>query len=159
MNKATIIFLEIVFIFCAWWAGGLIPDIPPGWFYILLGLAAFRGGRAIAFNFVFEWLRDLVGIWNVDDSSGAGQSTEIHAEGKILRAIAELVICPICAGTWFAMALLMSYRINEQLGKGLIVALAAAGIGETLHWLSEFASWGGRAYREQAGSEWLEKNR
>ena len=40
----------------------------------------------------------------------------------------------------------------------MIVVLAAAGVAEILHWTSEFLSWGGRASREQAGTEWLRKN-
>ena len=75
-----------------------------------------------------------------------------------MQALGELITCPICAGTWFAMALLVARAISLDLGNGLIVILAAAGIAEILHWASEFLEWGGRAARERAGTEWLEKN-
>ena len=157
MTTATMIVLEVLFLMLAYFVVRELPPIPAGWFYVLLGLAAFRGGRAVAFNAVFEWLRTLLGCRIVTDSSGAGENTEPCKEPGVLHALGELVCCPICAGTWFGMALLVARAINPDLGNGLIVILAAAGIAEVLHWASEFLEWGGRHSREQAGTEWLEK--
>ena len=153
------VIFEVLFIAFAAFVGHQLPDIPTGWFYVLLGLAAFRGGRAVAFNKVFEWLRDLLDCRIVRDTSGAGENVEACDKPGLKQVLGELVCCPICAGTWFGMALLVANRLHPAMGKGLIVCLAAAGVAELLHWASEFLAWGGRASREQAGSEWLHKNR
>lgn len=151
------IVLEIAFVIAAYFVGRALPDIPTGWFYVLLGLAAFRGGRAVAFNSVFHWLRDLLDVRVVPDSSGAGDNNMPGGRG-VKYALGMLVTCPICSGTWFGMALLVLRTINVDLGNGLIVVLAAAGMAEVLNWGSEFLEWGGRASREEAGTQWLKKN-
>ena len=153
MKAVTMIFLEIVFLLCAWFVGGKLPEIPSGWFYVLLGLAAYRGGRAVAFNAVFEWLRSMLGCRVVRDTSGAGENNEPCEETGIMQALGELVTCPICSGTWFGMALLVINSFSPEMGKGLIVVLAAAGVAELLHWVSEFFSWGGRNSRVQSGKK------
>jgi hypothetical protein len=159
MEGLTIVVFEVLFIALAAFVGKQLPDIPTPWFYVLLGLAAFRGGRAVAFNKVFEWLRDLLHCRIVRDTSGAGENVEPTESPGLRQILGELVTCPICAGTWFAMALLVVNRVHPAAGKGLIVVLAAAGVAELLHWGSEFLQWNGRHAREQAGSEWLRKNR
>ena len=149
----TMIVLEVMFIVAAYFVGRELPAIPSGWFYVLLGLAAFRGGRAIAFNSVFEWLRALMGAVVVPDSSGAGDNAECPPKRNGSKyALCQLVTCPICSGTWVAMALLVANAVSPEWGRGLIVVLAAAGVAEFLHWGSEFLAWGGRASREQAGT-------
>jgi hypothetical protein len=157
MQSITIVILELVFLVAAYAVGTQLPDIPVGWFYVLLGLAAFRGGRAVAFNKVFEWLRDLLDCRIVTDSSGAGENVEPTDKPGLKQTLGELVTCPICAGTWFGMALLVMNALHPALGKGVIVCLAAAGIAELLHWLSEYLSWGGRRSREEAGAEQMRK--
>jgi hypothetical protein len=137
---------------------GKLPVIPDWAFLPLLGLAAYRGGRAIAYNFIFKWLRDLVGIKEVDDSSGAGQSNEPAGKG-VQHALGELLCCPICSGTWVGVGLLIIYALWAPVGAAVIYALAAAGIAEVLDWMSEFLFWKGRAAREEAGDQWLYKNR
>ncbi len=159
MTAITMVVLEILFFGLAWLVGSKMPAIPANWFYVLLALAAYRGGRAVAFNKVFEWLRDLLQCRVVTDSSGAGENVEACEDPGILQALGELITCPICAGTWVAMGLLVINSASPEMGTGLIVVLSAAGVAELLHWTSEFLSWGGRASREQAGSEWLHKNR
>ncbi|MCK5642621.1 MAG: DUF1360 domain-containing protein [Gammaproteobacteria bacterium] len=154
-----IIILEIVFLAIAWFVGSNLPEIAPNTFYVLLALAAYRGGRAVAFNKVFEWLRNLVRCQVVIDSSGAGENVEACDEPGFFQTMGQLMTCPICAGTWVAAMLLVANKISPELGMGLIVILAVAGVAEILHWLSEFLSWNGRAARERAGSEWLEKNK
>ena len=158
MTKITMIVLELLFFGFAWFVGSRMPAIPEGWFYVLLGLAAYRGGRAVAFNKVFEWLRDLFKCRVVTDTSGAGENVEACEEPGIWQAIGELITCPICAGTWVALGLMVIHSVSPETGRGLIVILAAAGVAELLHWASEFLSWGGRASREQAGTEWIRKN-
>lgn len=159
-EKATLILLDAAFFAAATLAAylGKLPEISSAAFLPLLGLAAFRGGRAIAYNFIFKWLRDLFGVREVDDSSGAGRSNEATGTG-IRHALGELVCCPICSGTWVGVALLLIYALLPEVGTALIYALAAAGVAEVLDWLSDFLSWNGRSAREQAGTQWLLKNK
>ena len=151
MNTMTTIVLELLFVALAAFVGHQLPDIPGGWFYVLLGLAAFRGGRAVAFNSVFEWLRVALRCRLVADGSGAGDNWEACEEPGFWHTLGELVCCPICSGTWVAMMLLVANAAHPDLGKGLIVCLAAAGVAELLHWGSEFLSWSGRNAREDVG--------
>lgn len=159
-EKAALIFLDVLFVIVAAGAAllGKLPPIPDWAFLPILGLAAFRGGRAIAYNFIFKWLREMIGVREVDDSSGAGQSNEAAGTG-VRHALAELVCCPICSGTWVGVGLLVIYALYAPVGTALIYALAAAGIAEIFDWLSDFLSWNGRAARERAGTDWLYKNR
>ena len=159
MTAMTMVVLELLFLVLAYVAGTYLPDIPTGWFYMLLGLAAFRGGRTLAFNKIFEWLRDLLDCKIVTDTSGAGENVEACETPGIKQVLGELICCPICAATWFGMALLVMNAVVPPLGKGMIVVMAAAGVAEVLHWGSEFLEWGGRHSRERAGSQWISKNR
>ncbi len=124
---------------------------------ILVGVAAFRGGRAVAYNFIFSWLRapftDVV-----DDSSGAGKSVEACGRG-LQRVISELLCCPTCAGTWVALSLAGLLALAYPIGLTLSFVLAASGIGEMLHWRAERDEWQGRAAREEAGTAWLSKHK
>ncbi len=159
-EKATLIFLDIFFLVASAGAAllGKLPVIPDWAFLPLLGLAAYRGGRAIAYNFIFKWLRDLAGVKETDDSSGAGQSNQAAGTG-VRHALGELLCCPICSGTWVGVGLLVIYALWAPGGAAIIYALAAAGIAEVLDWLSDFLFWNGRRAREEAGSHWLYKNR
>jgi hypothetical protein len=122
---------------------------------VLVGLAAFRGGRAIAFNFIFEWLRaPFVDV--VDDSSGAGQSIEASGSGY-RRVVGELLCCPICAGTWVALVLTGLLVLVYPVGLALAFILAASGLGELLHWHAQRDEWQGRAQREEAGTAEMRK--
>ena len=158
-EKATLIFTDIVFFGVAVAAALLnrLPPIPDAVFVLLLGLAAFRGGRAISYNLIFLWLRDLFGVKEVDDSSGAGKSNEATGHG-VQRILGELVCCPVCSATWVGLILLLTFALYQPLGEVLIYALAAAGLGEVFEWLAEFLFWRGRQAREESGSYWLLKN-
>lgn len=135
-----------------------LPPIPDAVFIVLLGLAAYRGGRAISYDYVFKWVRDLCGVVDEDDTSGAGQSANPGGKG-MLRVFGEWACCPICTGTWVGMALLALETFLPPFGTVLIYALAAAGLAEFLHNLTESAAWKARLAREEAGSLWLYKNR
>lgn len=127
-EKATLIFTDIVFFGVAVAAALLnrLPPIPDWLFPLLVGLAAFRGGRAIAYNLIFHWLRDLFGVREVDDTSGAGKSNEATGHG-IRRIIGELLCCPVCSATWVALGLLGIYVIYQPAGEIFTYALAAGG--------------------------------
>jgi hypothetical protein len=136
--------------------GRLEPLLNP-WMVLFVGLAAYRGGRAIAYNYIFSWLREPF-TEVVDDSSGAGKSIEARGRG-IRRALGELLCCPICSATWVALALTGLLVLAYQLGLVATFVLAASGVGEIFHWLSEQLEWRGRAAREEAGTAWLWKNK
>lgn len=123
----------------------------------MLGLAAFRGGRAISYNAIFEWLR-LPFTEVVPDSSGAGMSVESKGSG-IQRAVGELLCCPVCTGSWVALVLAGLLVWVYPFGLVMITVLAAAGIAEIIHWYAERNEWQGRAAREEAGTAWLLKNK
>lgn len=124
---------------------------------VLVGLASFRGGRALAYNFIFSWLRSPFTLV-VDDSSGAGKSVEAFGAG-LHRVIGELLCCPMCAGTWVGLTLAGLLVLVYPFGLLVTFVLAASGIGEMLHWRAERDEWQGRAAREDAGSAWLWKNK
>lgn len=159
-EKATLFYIDIVFIAVAIFAAvaGKLPAIPDGGlFAVLLGLASYRGGRALSYNLIFKWIRDALNVREVEDSSGAGMSNESSGSG-VRRILGELVCCPICSSTWAAILLLALYAIVPAFGAVFLYALAAAGVAEVLTWVSEYFEWGGRASREISGSFWLEKN-
>ena len=134
--------------------------VPPAWFILPLGFAAYRGGRAVSYNLICKWLRHAIGIVEVEDSSKAGNSVEVPETLRGPRRIlAELICCPICSGTWIVMGILGVYGLSTEIGTILMYALAAGGVGEAIHWWSEAQEWSGRNQRELAGSQWLAKDK
>lgn len=153
-EKGWFIFLDVVFIAIAFVAGDLgnLPDLEsPFAVLAVLGLASFRLGRAVSFNMIFLWLRQAVDIVEAPDSSGQGANNQATGVG-LKYVLGELVSCPICSGTWAAMILLGLYLITPQVGQVLVYALAAAGLAEFTHWMSEAGQWLGRWGRESAGA-------
>lgn len=129
------------------------------WQLLLVGVAAFRGGRALSYNGVFAWLREPF-CQVVDDSSGAGQSVEPRSDrSPFWFAVGDCLACPICTSTHVGTILLSAIAIWQPLGLVAVYALAVAGIAEGIHWWTEKMEWEGRLAREQAGTEWLDKNR
>ncbi len=127
------------------------------WLLLLLGLASFRGGRALAYNYVFEWLRAPF-TEVVDDSSGAGKSIMASGTG-FRRVLGELLCCPICAGTWVALVLTGLLVLIYPFGLIFSFILAASGLAELVHWYAERQEWQGRQAREESGTAWLLKNK
>lgn len=157
MGTATILGIEILFLVTCWLIGDYLPTLG-NWLFPLVAVAAFRGGRAIAFNEVFKWLRDLCGVTVSNDPSGAGETTVLPTKDSGIKyPLAQLVCCPICAGTWFGLSLLVVWVIDPGMGRALIYVMAVAGVAELLHWLTEYFEWGGQAFREQAGTEHMTK--
>lgn len=158
-EKATLFGIDFAFMAVAALAAytGRLPGISAGMFWVVLGLAAYRLGRAISYNLIFKWLRDGLGVDETPDSSGAGNSNNATGKG-VRRIFAELVCCPICSSTWAALILLAVYTAIPAFGLVLLYALAAAGVAEIATWVSEYFEWGGRQAREVSGSYWLAKN-
>jgi hypothetical protein len=157
-QSATLVLILLTFLSLVAVIGSLdrLNRLQQPWTLVLVGLAAFRGGRAVAYNFIFSWLRAPF-THSSPDSSGAGDS--IHASGQGLkRVLGELLSCPLCAGTWVALVLSGCIVLVYPFGMALAFVLAAAGAAEILHWWAGRDEWQGRAAREQAGSAWLSKN-
>ena len=121
----------------------------------MLGLASYRGGRAIAFNYFFIWLRDPFSV-TIQDSSGAGQTT-VPAGSGLKKVIGELLCCPICASTWVALVLAGLLVLYYPFGFILSAVLAIAGIAEFLNWFSEMAEWKGREARQNCGKATIDE--
>jgi len=120
------------------------------WQVMLLGFAAYRGGRAISYNGVFHWLREPF-CHVKKDSCKAGDNVEVkHAHG-LMHTLGDLLCCPICTGTHVASALMSITAFWPELGQMAIYGLAAAGIGELVHWTAESAEWHGRSARVLSG--------
>jgi hypothetical protein len=157
-QSVVLVLFLLVFLGLIAGTGGLgrLDRLEQPWTLVLVGLAAFRGGRALAYNFIFSWLRAPF-TRVVPDSSGAGDSIQASGEG-LRRALGELVACPICAGTWVALVLTGCILLVYPFGMALTFVLAAAGAAEILNGWSGRDEWQARAAREQAGSAWLSKN-
>ena len=131
------------------WLHGNIIMIP------LAVMATNRTARTITYNGVMEWLRKPL-IRVVHDSSGAGDDVEPRDDiNGPSHAVAELLSCIVCSGTWSALALALLYLFTPVFGTLLIAVLAVAGCHETLVDLQEHLRWNARHQREQAG--WMNK--
>ena len=128
------------------------------WQLGLLGFAAYRGGRALSYNQVFAWLRAPF-CQVVPDSSGAGDGVEPKYERGLMGAVGACLSCPICTGTHVGSFILTLIAISPSLGIMVMYGLAIAGIAEFIHWAAEMLEWRGREARENAGTQWLDKNR
>jgi|SRR5690554_3779527 len=159
-ERLTFFAIEAVFAAAVIAAGAAsrLPEPEPALLLALIGLAAFRAGRAVSENLIFKPLRDVLGIVEVDDSSGAGQSVAVETPPGPRRVAAELISCVICSGTWAAVALVLLYSCAPALGLALLYTLAGAGVLEVLYGFTENQFWGGRRAREQAGTAWYYKN-
>lgn len=119
---------------------------------VVFALATYRLGRAVAFNAVFEWLRQPFTKVVPHDSGADDECVADGKPGSVRFALGELLTCPICSGTWSALALLAVYLVDPAFGRLLVYALGLAGAAELLHWRSEYDQWQGRAGRSLTGS-------
>ena len=82
-----------------------------------LSLATFKLSRTIARDPVTSWIRDPL----VED-----------ADGGFEQALAELVTCSRCVGTWVAAGLGATQIIAPRFGRILTWTLGAAGLNDFL---------------------------
>lgn len=82
-----------------------------------LSLATFKVARTIARDPVTSWLREPL---------------EEDANGGIEQALAELVTCSRCVGTWVAAGLGSTQIIAPRFGRLLTWTLGAAGVNDFL---------------------------
>jgi len=83
-----------------------------------LSLATFKTARTIARDPVTSWLREPL----VDDAE----------EGTFEQALAELVTCSRCVGTWVAAGLGSTQIVAPRFGRLLTWTLGAAGLNDFL---------------------------
>jgi hypothetical protein len=117
---------------------------------LLLGLATYRTGRLVAFEQVAEPVR--APFTKVEpDSSGAGENVVARGQG-VRRAIGELLSCPLCAGTWAALALVIGLHVFPRPTRAFLAVMGATGIAELLNAATEALTWAGQAERREAGT-------
>lgn len=62
-----------------------------------------------------------------------------------------MLACPICTGTWCALALVALYMLNHNIGTAVIFVLGMAGVSEYIYYAKERNSWNARLARVQDG--------
>jgi hypothetical protein len=82
-----------------------------------LSLATFKAARTIARDPVTSWIREPL---------------EEEADGGMEQALAELVTCSRCVGTWVAAGLGSAQIIAPRFGRLLTWTLGAAGLNDFL---------------------------
>ncbi len=113
---------------------------------IALPFASSMAARAIAYLDIFEWLRAPFTVIT-PHSSGAGNSVE-PKNGSV---IGGLLSCINCAGMWSTVGLLGLYILEPALGRLMIYALGATGLGVLVTRSIETIEWKGHLAHEQAG--------
>ena len=116
----------------------------------LLGLSAYRMGRLVAYDKVFETYRSFF-TQTVPDQSGAGDSVEPIRKSGVHQAIGELLSCPICSGTWISAGLVYALALAPRPTRYFISIMSTIGLAELLNALTEALSWFGQASRDEAG--------
>jgi hypothetical protein len=112
-------------------------------------LAVLRAARSISFNEIGEELRAPFTEVKTD-SCGAG--ADVHPKGEGAQyVIGSLMACPICSGTWSALALFGAYSMAPAFGTALIIILGMAGGSEILHYVAQYFEWGARRSRVISG--------
>jgi len=124
-------------------------NIPDAKTLVLFVLASFRIARTLSYNEIAAPLRAPF-VECTLDSCRAGMSLQPKGSG-LRHAIGALLVCPICTGTWDALALFIVWSMAPTLGAALLWVLAAAGGSELIHWYAENQEWAGRASRCTAG--------
>ena len=145
-----VMFVTVIVTVSYWRTGSVIPPVPPTWMLPLFMLATFRMARTISFNEIGEALREPFTEVKAD-SCGAGAN--VHPKGGGFQyVLGSLMACPICSGTWSALALYTAWVVVEPVGRTAVFVLAFAGGSEMLHWMAEFFEWSGRATRVVSGA-------
>lgn len=116
----------------------------------MLGFTAYRMGRMVAYDKVFETYRSFFAE-TVPDPSGAGESVEPVKKSGLHQALGELLSCPICSGTWVSAALVYALTLAPRPTRVFISIMSTIGVAELLNALTEALSWFGQAARDEAG--------
>ena len=117
---------------------------------LMLGFTAYRTGRMVAYDKVFETYRSFFAE-TVPDRSGAGESVEPKRKSGLHQALGELLSCPICSGTWISAALVYGLALAPRPTRVFVAIMSTIGVAELLNALTEALSWFGQASRDEAG--------
>lgn len=118
---------------------------------IVFCLGASLVGRAIAYLTIFEWLRAPFTVV-VPHSSGAGEDVHPRSDkGPVIEVIGSWVSCPICAGTWGALGIVLFYSLFPEQGWIMAVVLAAGSVGSFITRSIELIEWTAHCQHETCG--------
>jgi hypothetical protein len=117
---------------------------------VLLGLATYRTGRLIVYDKVTEPLRAPF-TQTTHDASGVGKTVTSRSKPGIVRALGELLSCPICTGTWVAAGLVYGLALVPRTTRTFLYLHSAVGMSELLHALEEALKWTGQTERVTSG--------
>jgi hypothetical protein len=117
---------------------------------LLLGLATYRTGRLIVYDKVSEPLRAPFTETRYD-ASGVGKTVTSRSQPGVIRALGELLSCPICAGTWVAATLVYGLGLVPRATRTFLYLQSAVGIAELLHAAEEAMKWTGQTERATSG--------
>ena len=118
---------------------------------VQLALAAYRLGRLVSYDKVFEPYRAPF-TRTVPDPSGEGM-TVVPRNGGMRQAIGELISCPICAGTWISAGLVYGVALAPRITRPFLAIMSAIGAAELLDAATEALEWTGQLARERAGTD------
>jgi hypothetical protein len=123
------------------------------WLDVLLtGLTVTRLGRMVSYDLMAEpWRKSLVKT--VEDDSGAGKTTVPRYEQGVKASLGELLVCPICIGTWLAAGVIYFQALFPPAGRMFVSIVGVVGMAEIIHALIEALQWSGQLNREQAGEK------
>ncbi len=118
---------------------------------VQLGFATYRLGRLLSYDKVAEPYRAPF-AQTAPDPSGAGMT--VLSRGKGFRgAVGDLVVCPICTGTWVAAGLVYGLSLIPRPTRMFLNIMSSVGIAELLDAVTEALQWTGQLQRERAGVE------
>lgn len=117
---------------------------------IQLSFAAYRLGRMVAYDKVFEPYRAPFAK-TIPDPTGAGDTTAPRGTGA-RQALGELITCPICAGTWISAGLVYALQLFPNAARAFLAIFSAVGIAEFLDAATEALQWFAQVEREEAGA-------
>ncbi len=118
--------------------------------WVMLALSASMVGRATAYLAILEWFRAPF-VVTVPHSSGAGEDNLPRWSTGARSAVAELICCPVCSGTWAAGIILALYKYIPEWGEAIMIMLSAASLAWLLTYVTQLVEWKTHAEREQAG--------
>ena len=147
-NKIWFLILDGLFV-----TGALFFAKDMVWYdVLLLGMGASFVGRAVAYLKIFEWVREPF-CDVIPHSAGVGDTVE-PKEGLDgwKYALAHLISCPVCAGTWAALALSILPQVLTYLFAASSIAWLFSYITEAVEW-SKHRNWheAGKFHKENGG--------
>ena len=121
-ERLTYSVLSLLFLILIWFCPFTQVDL---FSLTLLALATLRMARMVSNDKIF-WYRYSFTQEFVDNSGSYTMPSGVGVKG----AIGELILCPICTGTWVALGLLYGLVYLPAFTDVLIVIMAIAGLVE-----------------------------